>query len=89
MMIPSMKKGGYRRDTATSIALASAVMGPIIPPSIPMIIFAHTAGSVSIAALFLAGAIPGIVIEIGLMIWAYFHARKHIMWLPRVFGFVM
>jgi len=78
MMIPTMEKGGYKRPTATSIALASAVMGPIIPPSIPMIIFAHTAGSVSIAALFLAGAVPGILIGFGLMIWAFFHARKHI-----------
>ncbi len=78
MMIPTMEKAGYKKPTATAIALASAVMGPIIPPSIPMIIFAHTAGSVSIAALFLAGAIPGIFIGIGLMIWAYFHAKKHI-----------
>jgi tripartite ATP-independent transporter DctM subunit len=78
MMIPTMEKAGYRRDTATSIALASAVMGPIIPPSIPMIIFAHTAGSVSIAALFLAGAIPGVLIGLSLMVWAFFHARKHI-----------
>ncbi len=78
MMIPTMEKAGYRRNTATSIALASCVMGPIIPPSIPMIIFAHTAGSVSIAALFLAGAVPGVLIGIGLMIWAYFHAKKHI-----------
>ena len=71
MMIPTMEKGGYKRPTATSIALASCVMGPIIPPSIPMIIFAHTAGSVSIAALFLAGAVPGVLIGIGLMIWAF------------------
>ncbi len=78
MMIPTMEKGGYKKETATSIALASAVMGPIIPPSIPMIIFAHTAGSVSIAALFLAGAIPGVLIGFGLMIWAYFHAKRHI-----------
>ncbi|MFB3816200.1 MAG: TRAP transporter large permease [Candidatus Methylomirabilales bacterium] len=78
MMIPTMEKAGYRKETATSIALASAVMGPIIPPSIPMIIFAHTAGSVSIAALFLAGAIPGILIGLGLMVWAYFHAKRHI-----------
>jgi tripartite ATP-independent transporter DctM subunit len=78
MMIPTMEKAGYKRETATSIALASAVMGPVIPPSIPMIIFAHTAGSVSIAALFLAGAIPGVLIGIGLMIWAYFHAKRHI-----------
>jgi tripartite ATP-independent transporter DctM subunit len=78
MMIPTMEKGGYKKETATSIALASAVMGPIIPPSIPMIIFAHTAGSVSIAALFLAGAIPGVLIGFGLMVWAYFHAKRHI-----------
>jgi tripartite ATP-independent transporter DctM subunit len=78
MMIPTMEKAGYKKETATSIALASAVMGPIIPPSIPMIIFAHTAGSVSIAALFLAGAIPGVLIGFGLMIWAYSHAKRHI-----------
>jgi tripartite ATP-independent transporter DctM subunit len=78
MMIPTMEKGGYKRETATAIALASAVMGPIIPPSIPMIIFAHTAGSVSIAALFLAGAIPGVMIGFGLMIWAFFHATKYL-----------
>jgi tripartite ATP-independent transporter DctM subunit len=78
MMIPTMEKAGYKRETATSIALASAVMGPVIPPSIPMIIFAHTAGSVSIAALFLAGAIPGVLIGFGLMIWAYFHSKRHI-----------
>jgi len=82
MMIPTMEKAGYRRETATAIALASAVMGPIIPPSIPMIIFAHSAGSVSIAALFLAGAIPGILIGFGLMIWAYFHAKRHIKQAP-------
>ena len=78
MMIPTMEKAGYKKETATAIALASAVMGPIIPPSIPMIIFAHTAGSVSIAALFLAGAIPGVLIGLGLMVWAYFHAKRHI-----------
>jgi tripartite ATP-independent transporter DctM subunit len=78
MMIPTMVRGGYKKETATAIALASAVMGPIIPPSIPMIIFAHTAGSVSIAALFLAGAIPGICIGLSLMVWAFFHARKHV-----------
>jgi tripartite ATP-independent transporter DctM subunit len=82
MMIPTMQKAGYKKETATAIALASAVMGPIIPPSIPMIIFAHTAGSVSIAALFLAGAIPGVLIGLGLMVWAFFHARRHIVPTP-------
>ncbi len=82
MMIPTMEKAGYKRETATSIALGAAVMGPVIPPSIPMIIFAHAAGSVSIAALFLAGAIPGVLIGFGLMIWAYIHAKRHIKPIP-------
>lgn len=77
MMIPAMEQDGYKKDYATSVALTSAVMGPIIPPSIPMIIFAHSAGSVSIAGLFLAGAIPGVLIGLGLMGMAFIHARRH------------
>jgi tripartite ATP-independent transporter DctM subunit len=77
MMIPAMEQDGYKKEYATSVALTSAVMGPIIPPSIPMIIFAHSAGSVSIAGLFLAGAIPGILIGLGLMVMAFIHARMH------------
>jgi len=52
-------------------------MGPIIPPSIAMIIFAHVAGSVSIAGLFLAGAIPGVLIGLGLMGVAFVHAKLY------------
>ena len=59
MMIPAMEKDGYSRRFATAIVLTAATMGPIIPPSIGMIVFAHVAGNVSIAALFLAGVDPG------------------------------
>jgi TRAP-type mannitol/chloroaromatic compound transport system permease large subunit len=59
MMIPAMVKDGYSRRFATAIVLTAATMGPIIPPSIGMIVFAHIAGNVSIAALFVAGIIPG------------------------------
>ena len=52
-------------------------MGPIIPPSIGMIIFAHIAGSVSIAALFLAGVIPGVLIGISLMAASFVHGRLY------------
>src|SRR5215212_9498583 len=62
MMIPAMEKDGYSRRFATAIVLTAATMGPIIPPSIGMIVFAHVAGNVSIAALFLAGVIPGVMI---------------------------
>ena len=77
MMIPAMEKDGYSRPYATAVTLTSAIMGPIIPPSIAMIIFAHVAGSVSIAGLFLAGAIPGVLIGIGLMGVAFVHAKLY------------
>jgi tripartite ATP-independent transporter DctM subunit len=52
-------------------------MGPIIPPSIGMIVFAHVAGNVSIAALFLAGVIPGVMIGISLMAASFIHGRLY------------
>ena len=77
VMIPAMEKDGYRRDYATSVTLTSAVMGPIIPPSIPMILYAHVTGSVSVAGLFLAGAIPGLLIGLGLMGAAAWHGHRY------------
>ncbi len=77
MMIPAMEKDGYSRPYATAVTLSSAVLGPIIPPSIAMIIFAHVAGSVSIAGLFLAGAIPGVLIGVGLMVVAFVNAKLY------------
>jgi tripartite ATP-independent transporter DctM subunit len=72
-MIPAMEKAGYTKRYATAITLTSATMGPIIPPSISMILYAYVVGSVSVAGLFLAGLIPGILIGVGLLIAAYFH----------------
>jgi tripartite ATP-independent transporter DctM subunit len=77
MLIPAMEKDGYSRPYATAVTLSSAIMGPIIPPSIAMVIFAHVAGSVSIAGLFLAGAIPGILIGLSEMGIAFAHARLY------------
>src|SRR2546430_9397932 len=77
MLIPGMVKDGYSRRFATAIVLTAATMGPIIPPSIGMIIFAHIAGSVSIAALFLAGVIPGVLIGISLMAASFVHGRLY------------
>jgi tripartite ATP-independent transporter DctM subunit len=59
------------------VTLTSATMGPIIPPSIPMIIYAYVVGSVSVAGLFLAGLIPGILIGVGLLIACYVHGRLY------------
>lgn len=77
MMIPAMEKDGYSRRFATAIVLMAATMGPIIPPSIGMIVFAHVAGNVSIAALFLAGVIPGILIGLSLMVASFVHGKLY------------
>jgi tripartite ATP-independent transporter DctM subunit len=77
MMIPAMEKDGYSRSFATAIVLTAATMGPIIPPSIGMIVFAHVAGNVSIAALFLAGVVPGVLIGVSLMVASFIHGKLY------------
>src|SRR5210317_350535 len=67
MLIPAMEKNGYKRKFAAAITAASSVIGPIIPPSGIMIIYAYTMGE-SVAALFLAGIVPGILVGVGLMV---------------------
>lgn len=66
MLIPAMEKEGYTRRFAAAITAASSVIGPIIPPSGIMIIYAYVMGE-SVAALFLAGIVPGIMVGVGLM----------------------
>jgi len=76
-LIPAMEKAGYTKRYATAVVLTSATMGPIIPPSIPMILYAYVVGSVSVAGLFLAGVVPGVLIGIGLLIACYVHGRLY------------
>ena len=76
IMIPMMVEKGYDREFSTAITVASSTQGIIIPPSHNMIIFAMAAGGVSIADLFLAGYIPGIMVGLSLMITSYFIAVK-------------
>lgn len=66
-LIPAMEKNGYTRKFAAAITAASSVIGPIIPPSGIMIIYAYVMGE-SVAALFLAGIVPGILVGVGLMV---------------------
>ncbi len=66
MLIPAMEKNGYKRRFAAAVTAASSVIGPIIPPSGIMIIYAYVMGE-SVAALFLGGVIPGILVGLGLM----------------------
>ncbi|MCD6472098.1 TRAP transporter large permease [Candidatus Aerophobetes bacterium] len=74
--IPMMVKAGYDKEFSTAVTTASACIGPIIPPSIPVVIYALAVGNISIGALFLAGVIPGILIGISLMIVSYFISVK-------------
>ncbi|MCL4141307.1 UNVERIFIED_CONTAM: hypothetical protein GTU68_001936, partial [Idotea baltica] len=76
MLIPAMEKNGYSRKFAAAITAASSVIGPIIPPSGIMIIYAYTM-EVSVAALFAAGVIPGILVGGGLMFMTSILAKKH------------
>lgn len=66
-LIPAMEKNGYTRKFAAAVTAASSVIGPIIPPSGIMIIYAYVMGE-SVAALFLAGIVPGIMVGVGLML---------------------
>jgi tripartite ATP-independent transporter DctM subunit len=70
VMIPAMKREGYPTGFTVGITAASSTLGNIIPPSLMMIIYAATAG-VSVGAMFLAGIVPGILIGLGQMFWAW------------------
>lgn len=76
MLIPAMEKEGYSRKFAAAITAASSVIGPIIPPSGIMIIYAYVMGE-SVAALFLGGIVPGILVGVGLMIMVRLLADKY------------
>ncbi|MEY3004629.1 MAG: hypothetical protein RLZZ491_1805 [Pseudomonadota bacterium] len=67
MLIPAMEENGYKKRFAAAITAASSIIGPIIPPSGIMIIYAYVMGE-SVAALFLAGIVPGVLMAVGLMI---------------------
>jgi TRAP-type C4-dicarboxylate transport system permease large subunit len=75
-LIPAMEKNGYSRKFAAAITAASSVIGPIIPPSGIMIIYAYVMGE-SVAALFLAGIVPGIMVGVGLMVMVRLMADRY------------
>jgi tripartite ATP-independent transporter DctM subunit len=75
MIIPAMKKNGFDADYAVAVNASSSAIGPIIPPSIMMVIYGSIA-NVSIAQLFLAGFVPGVGMGLGLMGVAYYIAKK-------------
>lgn len=70
VLIPGMKKAGYPADFSAAVTAASSTVGPIIPPSVPMIIVGALSG-ISVGKMFLAGAIPGILMGVAMMVTAY------------------
>jgi tripartite ATP-independent transporter DctM subunit len=75
-MIPTMEKEGYDRNFSTAVTVTGSILGLLIPPSNVLIVYAVAAGSVSIAALFMAGYVPGILAGLALMIVAAGYAKK-------------
>jgi tripartite ATP-independent transporter DctM subunit len=76
VLIPQMKKRGYSAPLAAAVTSSSASLAIIIPPSIPMILYATSAGT-SVEQLFVAGIIPGLMGAFGLMGMAYYFARRY------------
>ena len=76
IMLPAMAHQGYDKGYSVGLIAAAGSIGIIIPPSIPMIIYAVSA-NVSITKMFLAGIIPGLLIGVALIVVAYLSARKH------------
>ena len=76
MLIPTMVREKYGLDFSAAVTVAASIIGPIIPPSIAMILYAFVQGRISIKMLFLVGFIPGIIIGFGLMVVAYFISKK-------------
>ncbi len=75
VLIPEMQKRGYSEKLATGITVASSTMGMIIPPSVPMLMYAMVSNQ-SVGALFLAGMIPGLLIGVTQVILVYAISRK-------------
>ena len=75
-MSPLQDEAGYDKDFSAAVNIASAPTGLLIPPSNSLIIYSLVSGGTSVAALFMAGYIPGILWGLGIMIVAFFIARK-------------
>jgi tripartite ATP-independent transporter DctM subunit len=76
ILIPMMEDQGYDRDFSTAVTITSSCEGLLVPPSHNMVIYATTAGSLSVGALFLAGYIPGALLAASLMIGSYIISKK-------------
>lgn len=74
--IPMMTSRGYDTEFSTAVTISSSVEGMLVPPSHNMVIYATTAGGISVGSLFLAGYIPGAVLAVSLMVISYVLSKK-------------
>jgi tripartite ATP-independent transporter DctM subunit len=78
MLIPGMLRQGYSPNFSAVVTAAASIMGPIIPPSVAMVIYAYVyGGGISVAKLFLLGAVPGILIGLGMMGLVWLTSLRH------------
>ena len=75
VLIPSMKKEGYDADFSCAVTAASSCIGPIIPPSVPMIMAATMTG-LSVSKMFVAGMVPGILMGLGMIFVSWYVSKK-------------
>ena len=75
VLVPAMRKRGYDEHFALGLTAAASMLGPIMPPSIPAIIYAVTAG-VSVGALFFAGVLPALVLAAVLCVYVFFYVQR-------------
>ncbi len=75
VVIKAMSEQGYRKELAGAVTVAASTIGPIIPPSIPMVIYGAMA-EVSVGRLFLGGFVPGILMGLGLMVLIYLVSNR-------------
>lgn len=76
IMAPALAKSGYSKETSSGILASGGALGPIIPPSVSMIVYGSTMG-VPIPQMFIAGIVPGVLLAIGFIIVNYIISKKY------------
>ncbi|MCI8415915.1 MAG: TRAP transporter large permease [Lachnospiraceae bacterium] len=76
LLVPAMNKDGYDKAFTATLQACGGTIGPIIPPSILMVMYCSIAG-ISVGSMFMAGVVPGILMGMALMVVSYFYAKKN------------
>lgn len=77
IMVPAMIEEGYEERFALAAIAVGGILGSIIPPSIPMVVYGNTSGA-SIADIFTGGILPGVVLTLLFAVYSFFYGKKHV-----------